>query len=116
MKILFFFFLLCFSFVTCSYSQKISFVNYGTNEGLPQSQVTSIVQDKQGYLWVGTLGGLAKFNGKDFEIYSTESGLLNNRIRTLSIIDEAIWIGHDRGISRIKNGKIEKWLDRKSVV
>lgn len=109
MKIYFIITLVIFSFVTNLVAQKISYVNYGTNEGLPQSQVTSIVQDKQGYLWVGTLGGLAKFNGKDFETYSSESGLLNNRVRSLSIIDEVIWVGHDRGVSRIKKGKIDKW-------
>ena len=68
------------------FSQKYSFVSYSTTEGLPQSQVTSIVQDADGYLWVGTLGGLAKFNGKDFVTYSSQSGLLNNRIQLIIIV------------------------------
>jgi ligand-binding sensor domain-containing protein len=81
-----FLFLLFIYFLSCSLSaQKISFVTYGTNEGLPQSQVTSITQDNQGYLWVGTFGGLGRFNGKDFVTYSTKHGLLNNRISFSSL-------------------------------
>ena len=90
-------------------AQKISFVTYGTNEGLPQSQVTSITQDNEGYLWVGTFGGLGRFNGKDFVTYSTKNGLLNNRISFLTVIDNAIWVGHEGGISRIYKNKIQKW-------
>ena len=53
-----------------AFSQKFSFIPYSTSEGLPQSQVSSIVQDNQGYLWIGTLGGLAKFNGGEFTTFS----------------------------------------------
>lgn len=91
------------------YSQKLSFLNYSTNEGLPQSQVNAIVQDKDGYLWVGTLGGLAKFNGKDFVTYSTLDGLLSNRISCLNIINDTLWIGQDRAVSMMVNGKITSW-------
>ena len=62
------------------FAQRYSFVQYSTEEGLPQSQVTSICQDDKGYLWVSTLGGLAKFNGDNFSTYSTGNGLLNNRV------------------------------------
>ena len=41
-------------------AQKYAFTTYSTEQGLPQSQVNAICQDKEGYLWVGTLGGLAK--------------------------------------------------------
>jgi ligand-binding sensor domain-containing protein len=103
------FFLLCFLVATQSFAQKTAFISYGTIEGLPQSQVTSIVQDKQGYLWVGTLGGLARFNGKQFKSYSSDDGLLNNRINTLTIIKDEIWVGHEGGVSCISPQKIKTW-------
>ncbi len=87
-------------------SQKYAFQSYSTEEGLPQTQVTSFCQDDDGYLWVGTLGGLAKFNGSDFTTLSPEDGLLNNRIKSLDCYDGIIWVGHDGGVSRIENGKI----------
>jgi ligand-binding sensor domain-containing protein len=60
-------------------------------------------------LWVGTLGGLAKFNGKDFQSYSTENGILNNRVKLIKSIGDAIWVGHEGGVSKIQNNKISKW-------
>ena len=94
----------------CSWGQKYAIVTYSTEEGLPQSQVTAISQDDEGYLWVATLGGLAKFNGREFTTFSSVDGLLNNRIKTLSYFDKAIWVGHDGGISIIRNNKIAKFL------
>lgn len=90
-----------------SFAQKYAFVTYSTEQGLPQSQVTSINQDDKGYLWIGTLGGLAKFGGNKFITYSSNDGLLNNRIESLDFFEETIWAGHDGGISYIKNGKIK---------
>ena len=114
--ILLFFLVLSFS----SLSQRYTFQSYNTAQGLPQSQVTSIQQDERGYLWVGTLGGLARFNGKEFETYTTEQGLLNNRITFLTFINGVLWIGHEGGVSRYDGKKFSKWafeqLDRKSNV
>lgn len=107
MKQLLLFFFSVFSFL--SLAQQYSFIAYSTEQGLPQSQVSSIVQDKNDYLWVGTLGGLAKFNGKEFETYTTESGILNNRVTSLNYFDNIIWVGHEGGISKIENQKILKW-------
>jgi len=102
--------LLPFLFVAFhSFGQSYSFLSYSTSEGLPQSQVTSINQDENGYLWVGTLSGLAKFNGKRFISYSTENGLVNNRIHSLSIINKELWVGHEGGISVLTNGKARNW-------
>ena len=104
--------LFCLFFLTVClplYSQRYSFLSYNTVQGLPQSQVTAITQDRNGYLWVGTLGGLAKFNGKEFQTFSTEEGLLNNRISFLGFIDDVLWIGHEGGVSRLEKGIIKKW-------
>ncbi len=44
--------------------------NYTAIHGLPQSQVSSIVEDGNGYLWIATWGGgLARFDGQDFKVY-----------------------------------------------
>ena len=80
-------------------SQKYSFIEYSTRNGLPQSQVNSIAQDSSGYLWVGTLGGLSKFNGNEFVSYGTSNGLLNNRIIYTHFIGSKLFVGHDKGIS-----------------
>ncbi len=81
------------------HSQKYSFITLSTSEGLPQSQVNDITQDKSGYLWIATLGGLAKFDGKNFTTYGKADGLLNNRIVALNFFDDKLYVGHDKGIS-----------------
>jgi signal transduction histidine kinase len=90
----------CFSYHN-SISQ-IRIQNFGIAEGLPQSQVySSLVEDNQGYLWVGTMGGgLSRFDGKEFETFTTNEGLVNNFVRDL-VIDSTnrIWIATNKGIS-----------------
>lgn len=92
-----------------TFAQKYSFIGYSNNQGLPQSQVQCITQDNQGYLWVGTIGGLAYFNGKTFNTFPIENGLLNNRISCLNNVNGTIWVGHEGGISKIENGKAMHW-------
>jgi sensor histidine kinase YesM len=91
------FFLLLYSGTLLS--QKYSFIEYSTRNGLPQSQVNSIAQDSSGYLWIGTLGGLSKFDGNEFVSYGTSDGLLNNRIIYTDFIGSKLFVGHDKGVS-----------------
>lgn len=94
---------------TIGMAQDYSFITYSNGQGLPQSQVQCITQDDDGYLWVGTLGGLAKFNGKTFTTFSLEQGLFNNRITCLQNIQKTIWVGHEGGITQIKNNKAQTY-------
>lgn len=47
------------------------FTNYGVNEGLPQSSIYDISQDKNGFIWIGTAGGVCRFDGYQFKVYKT---------------------------------------------
>src|SRR4029453_10457756 len=56
-----------------------------TEDDLPQNSVTALAQTRDGYLWLGTYGGLARFDGVRFVTYdsgNTES-LHSNGIQTL---------------------------------
>ena len=71
-----------------------------TDDGLPQSTVTSIVQTSDGYIWLGTFGGLARFDGIKFTIFDTTNspGLTSNRI--LSLYEDRrkrLWVGTETG-------------------
>jgi ligand-binding sensor domain-containing protein len=48
--------------------------HYGVSEGLPQSGVNALVQTRDGYLWVGTYGGLARFDGSQFTLFPARRG------------------------------------------
>lgn len=60
---------------------------------------TSIVQAPDGYLWIGTLGGLFRFDGVEFEHYRPTKGeMLAVSVSALAAApDGGIWVGHSRG-------------------
>ncbi len=104
MKITVFFFLIL-GLTFSVKAQQFSFISYSNDVGLPQSQVQSIAQDDQGYLWVGTLAGLAKFNGNEFIPFPNERGLFKNRVNKVFCANKSIYVGHEGGFSIIRNGK-----------
>ncbi len=82
--------------------------HYTVRDGLAQSQVTSMTQDGHGYLWVGTQGGLSRFDGVRFEEYTTLSGLPDNLVTALAPTAHGVWIGTDVGLlARFRGGRIE---------
>ncbi|NJB83042.1 hybrid sensor histidine kinase/response regulator transcription factor [Wenyingzhuangia aestuarii] len=69
-----------------------------TRNGLSQSDVNSIHQDKKGFMWFGTHDGLNKFDGYDFTIYKPDindsSSIASNLIyRVISDKEDNLWIG-----------------------
>lgn len=59
-------------------------IHYNMLQGLSQMKTTSIVQDHNDYIWVGTRNGLNRFDGKHIVSYFEEDGLLHNRIHALA--------------------------------
>jgi ligand-binding sensor domain-containing protein len=79
-----------------------------SEDGLPQNSVTAIVQGKDDYLWLGTFGGLARFDGVDVKIFnqSNTPELRSSRIMTL-YEDRAgnLWVETNHGgLVRYWNG------------
>lgn len=68
---------------------------FGVNEGLPQNSVNDILQTSDGFLWIATFAGLARFDGHTFNVYNRANapGLVIDRILSLYEDSEgAIWI------------------------
>lgn len=105
------FFAACFFifFTRLFNAQSYTFTNYSIPEGLAQTQVKAITEDRNGYLWVGTRGGLSRFNGSSFTNFSSEDGLLNNHITALFSHEREVWIGHQGGISLYKGRTFKRW-------
>ncbi len=81
-----------------------------SSDGLPGNTITSILQDSQGYINIGTYGGLVKFDGIDFSIYNKGSNSRFNFIsaRTLFLDSQNnMWVGaNDEGVTFISaNGQ-----------
>jgi ligand-binding sensor domain-containing protein/signal transduction histidine kinase len=76
--------------------------------GLPQNSISSIIQTRDGYLWLGTEEGLVRFDGRSFTVFdkSNNKVLGNNSIESLlESRDGSLWIGtNGGGLSRYKDG------------
>ena len=59
-----------------SQAQRYPFHNLSVDDGLMQSQATCLAQDRTGYLWIGTLGGLSRYDGRNFTNYTIKNGLI----------------------------------------
>ena len=87
-----------------SYFPQIQYLT--SDEGLSQSEVTCIIQDQKGFIWIGTRGGLNRYDGYSFKIFQNEIGnansLINNSIESLFEDKNGyIWIGtKSNGVSR----------------
>jgi len=80
-------------------------------DGLPQNTVTAVVQTRDGYIWLGTYNGLARFDGVRFTEFASGStpGLASSRVTSLfEDKNNALWIGHEGGeLTRYAGGKFE---------
>ena len=82
-----------------AHAQVLNFRHYTGAEGLPQSQVLGIYQDRQGYLWFATYGGLTRFNGLDFHTYTRQDGLASNAAYDVTADERGrLLIGTSRGV------------------
>jgi signal transduction histidine kinase/ligand-binding sensor domain-containing protein len=85
--------------------------SWKTDSGLPGNVVTSIAQTRDGYLWLGTYGGLARFDGVRFTVFNTANTPELQSDRITSLYEDAqgtLWIGHERGdLTSYRAGKFE---------
>lgn len=82
---------------------------WDSRSGLPQNSVMAVQQDKNGFLWIATFDGLARFDGLNFKIYSVKDypELKSNRLVTLHIDSKnVIWISNELGRIITFDGKV----------
>ena len=85
--------------------QRIRFTHLSTEQGLSQSRVDHMLQDRRGFIWIGTYNGLNRYDGYRFKTYKPDpddphsldglfvSALFEDR-------SGALWIGTDQGLNR----------------
>jgi len=87
-------------------------------DGLPQNSITAVTQTHDGYVWIGTYGGLARFDGDQFHIFDAVNTPELHDSRIVSLYEDPtgnLWIGHDSGtITRYRDGHFRHFLDRKT--
>jgi len=102
--------LVCLSWLgtECQAGER-TFRLYTGDDGLAQLSVTSILQDRDGDLWVGTQSGISRFDGVHFATFDTRNGLPNDMINALAeASDGSIWVGTQSGVARLhQSGRVE---------
>ena len=76
-----------------------------TEQGLPLNTVQALAQTRDGSLWVGTPGGLARFDGVRFATFESEEHAPRSIFGFLEDRSGNLWIGHSEGAVIYKDGR-----------
>jgi diguanylate cyclase (GGDEF)-like protein len=86
-------------------AQDLQFRHLGVDDGLPSSLVSDVLQDRRGFMWIGTAHGVSRYDGHQFHTYGHERG--NPSSLPLSFVDQVyedrrgtLWVVTAAGVSR----------------
>lgn len=91
-----------------AWALDFGFRHLNTSNGLPNQQVEAIVQDADGYIWIGTRNGLAKFDGYNVQTYHHQEGMAHSLIHNFvhgMFLDSKknLWVATENGVSRYRS-------------
>jgi ligand-binding sensor domain-containing protein/signal transduction histidine kinase len=89
------------------------------SDGLPEQTVQAFAQTPDGYLWIGTTGGLVRFDGANFTVFDRRNtpALHENSVFCLMVSrDGSLWIGTEGGgLLRYSDGVFRSWTAREGL-
>ena len=90
------------------YAQRYSFKRYDQESGLPDQSVRCLLQDRAGFLWVGTDNGLFRYDGHRFRGFTTDDGLPASQIEAVhQARDGTLWVATFSGLARLNGERFE---------
>lgn len=109
-------FLLLFATLAASQQHAVWFEHIGLEAGLSHSDVQALYRDSRGFLWIGTVGGVNRYDGCEMKVYrhSDHDSLSLCNDAVVSILEDKegyLWFGTGGGVSRLNpaNGKCENF-------
>ncbi|HXW13850.1 MAG TPA: ATP-binding protein [Terriglobia bacterium] len=96
----------CVTLVTRAGAQEYSFRYYGVEDGLTNLAVKVLFQDRTGFLWAGTEGGIFRFDGQRFQRYGLDEGLPRDIVLSLGEApDGSLLAGYYSGMYQLKGDR-----------
>jgi signal transduction histidine kinase/ligand-binding sensor domain-containing protein/CheY-like chemotaxis protein len=91
---------------------------FTTREGLGDTEVLSLFEDRDGHIWFGTAnGGLSRYDGNRFRHYTQAEGLASNNVRAVvTASDGSVWFGTDIGVTRFVEDRVETYAEAAGLV
>lgn len=82
---------------------QFHFRHYNIENGISSNNISSILQDQKGFIWIGTDNGLSRFDGNQFTFYQKSNPLYSNlHANSINTICETntneLWIGTENGV------------------
>jgi len=91
-----------------------------STDGLPSDSVTAIVQTRDGFLWVGTSGGLMRFDGVKFTALRLTTFSTNNSILVTALCEDShgsLWIGTEQdGLFQLAHGTVRRYVSQDGLL
>src|SRR6185295_6247921 len=89
-------------------AQRYNFKYYSHGDGLGDMEVHSLLQDRTGFLWIGTASGLYRYDGKYFRGYAVPEGLPDGWIESLhETANGTLLVGTRKGIARRRGERFQ---------
>ena len=88
---------------------------FTTVNGLPDNTINDIQKDKEGYLWIATNKGIARFDGKNFISFSKNTHPLffkDNVVNEIQIDDNSIYLIFNNTCNIYSWGAIRNWISK----
>ena len=93
--------------------------HWTTENGLPQNSIKALAQTRDGYLWIGTLKGLARFDGVRFKVFdhSSTPEMTHDSINDLAVDekDGGLWIGTGAGLFYYRDHQFERYGQQEGI-
>jgi len=108
-----------FYFLATTAAAQYRIDSWTADDGLPQNSVYAMVQTRDGYLWIATLDGLARFDGVRFTIFnkSNSPGITNNRF--VALFEDSsgdLWAAtEESGVVRFSNGRFSSYGEENGI-
>lgn len=94
------------SFLSCVlvHAQSSEFRHITVEQGLSSNHVRSLMQDRFGFIWVGTDKHLNRYDGNDFKMYPFPEKWAGSTLLCMLEDEDVIWLGTDQGVFRFFYG------------